>query len=132
MKCGRAIVEGGRGTAARSLAILGAILQFAVRRKLIPANPAKGVRPFKGGKKERFLSEAEVADALAAMEREHRLNARAAAAVRLLLLTGVSQVGDPVAALGMGRLRTWLPKAPRQQNRGKGGASRRCGIGAAE
>ena len=135
MKCGRAIVEGGRGTAARSLALLGAILQFAVRRKLIPANPAKGVRPFKGEKKERFLSEAEVArlaDALAAMEREHRLNARAAAAVRLLLLTGVSQVGDPVAALGMGRLRTRLSKAPRQQDRGKGGASRRCGIGAAE
>ena len=67
------------------------MLQFAVRRKLIPANPAKSVRLFKGEKKERFLSEAEVArlaDALAAMEREHRLNARAAAAVRLLLLTG--------------------------------------------
>ena len=41
---GRAIVEGGRGSAARSLAVLGAMLQFAVGRKLIPANPAKGVR----------------------------------------------------------------------------------------
>jgi hypothetical protein len=37
-KRGRAIVEGGRGTAARSLAVLGAMLQFAVGRKLIPAN----------------------------------------------------------------------------------------------
>ena len=33
-KRGRAIVEGGRGTAARSLAVLGAMLQFAVARTL--------------------------------------------------------------------------------------------------
>ena len=88
---GRAIVQGGRGSAARSLAVLGAMLQFAVGRKLIPANPAKGVRLLKGEKKERFLSETEVArlaDALVAMDREHRLNPSGAAAVRLLLLTG--------------------------------------------
>jgi len=88
---GRAIVEGGRGTAARSLAVLGAMLQFAVDRKLIPTNPAKGVQLLKGEKKERFLSEAEVArlaDTLAAMEREDRLSPGASAAVRLLLLTG--------------------------------------------
>ena len=90
-KRGRAVVDGGRGTAARSLAVLGAMLQFAVGRKLIPANPAKGVPLFKGQKKERFLSEAEVArlaDALATLERERRLSPNSAAAVRLLLLTG--------------------------------------------
>jgi integrase len=90
-KRGRAIVEGGRATAARSLAVLGAMLQFAVGRKLIPANPAKGVRLLKGNRKERFLSEAEVArlaETLVAMEREHRLSLSAVAAVRLLLLTG--------------------------------------------
>jgi len=67
------------------------MMQFAVGRKLVPANPAKGVQLLKGDKKERFLSEAEVAklaDTLAAMERDHRLNPTAAAAVRLLLLTG--------------------------------------------
>jgi integrase len=88
---GRAIVEGGRGTAARSLAVLGAMLQFAFERKLIASNPAKGVRLLKGQPKERFLSEAEVArlgDTLAAMQAEHRLSANAADAVRLLLLTG--------------------------------------------
>ena len=88
---GRAIVKGGRGTAARSLAVLGAMLQFAVGRKLIPMNPAKGVRLLKGQKKERFLSEAQVAnlaEALSAMEAERRLSATAAAAVRLLMLTG--------------------------------------------
>jgi integrase len=90
-KRGRAIVEGGRGTAARSLAVLGAILEFALRRKLIPLNPAKGVRLLKGEKKERFLSEAEVArlaDTLSAMEHNKRLRPTAAAAIRLLLLTG--------------------------------------------
>jgi integrase len=89
-KQGRAIVEGGKGTAARSLAVLGAMLQFGVARGVLPANPAKGVKLFKGEKKERFLSEAEVAalgDALSEMEAEG-LNKNAAAAVRLLLLTG--------------------------------------------
>lgn len=90
---GRAIVDGGPGTAARSLAVLGAMLEWAAHpdRKLTPANPAKGVRLLKGGKRERFLSEAELArlaDALAAMEGEHRLSPTATAAIRLLLLSG--------------------------------------------
>jgi integrase len=90
-KHGRAIVEGGRGTAARSLAVLGAMLQFAVARKLIPENPAKGVPLYKGEKKERFLSEAEVArwaDTIAQMQRDGRLHPSAAAGLRLLVLTG--------------------------------------------
>jgi integrase len=89
-KRGRAIVRGGKGTAARSLAVLGAMLQFGVGRGILPANPAKGVKLFHGERKERFLSETEVArlaDALAAMEIEG-LNKNAAAAIRLLLLTG--------------------------------------------
>ena len=88
---GRAIVAGGRGTAARSLAVLAAMLQFAVARRLLGANPAKAVPLLKGVKRERFLSEIELArlaDVLAAMESEHRLRAEAAAAVRLLLFTG--------------------------------------------
>lgn len=90
-KRGRAIVEGGRGTAARSLAVLGAMLQFAVGRRLIMANPAKGVPLLKGVQKGRFLCEAEVArlaDTLVAMENEHKVSTTAATAVRLLLLTG--------------------------------------------
>ena len=90
-KHGRAIVEGGRGTAARSLAVLGAMLQFGVGRKLIPTNAAKGIRLLKLEKKERFLSESEVArlaDTLALMESEQKLSRTAATAVRLLLLTG--------------------------------------------
>jgi integrase len=90
-KRGRAIVEGGRGTAARSLAVLGAMLQFAVGHKLIPSNPAKGVALLKGAKKERFLSEVEVAtlaEAVSGMVAERKLSATAAAGVRLLMLTG--------------------------------------------
>ena len=56
---GRAIVKGGKGTAARSLAVLAAMLQFGVGRGLLPSNPGRGVKPYKGEKKERFLSEAE-------------------------------------------------------------------------
>jgi integrase len=87
---GRAIVEGGKGTAARSLAVLGALLQFGVGRGQLAANPAKGVRLFKGDKKERFLSEKEVAtlaDTLTELEGE-ALNPMMAAAIRLLMLTG--------------------------------------------
>ena len=89
-KRGRAIVDGGPGTAARSLAVLGAMLEWALHpdRKLISANPAKGVKLLKGGKRERFLSEAELArlaDALEAMEVEHRLSPIATASIRLLL-----------------------------------------------
>ena len=77
--------------AARSLAVLAAMLQFGVGRRLLPSNPARGVKLYKGEKKERFLSEAEVsrlAETLATMEAEHALPAVAAAAIRLLLLTG--------------------------------------------
>lgn len=88
---GRALVRGGKGTAARSLAVLGAMLQFATRHGLILSNPAKGVPLLKGERKERFLSEAELAklaDTLSVMEAEAAMSPTAAAAIRLLLLTG--------------------------------------------
>jgi len=88
---GRAVVRGGKGTAARSLAVLGAMLQFAVGRNLLPVNPARGVPLLRGEKKERFLSDIEVArlaDTIAAMEAETAITASTARAVRLLLLTG--------------------------------------------
>jgi integrase len=88
---GRAIIEGGNGTAARSLAVLGAMLQYAVNSGLISTNPAKGVPLLKGVRKERFLSEMEIAklaDVLNSMERQQRINPSAVAAMRLLMLTG--------------------------------------------
>jgi integrase len=88
---GRAIVSGGRGAASRSLAVLGALLEFGVGRKVIPVNPARGVPLLKMQNRERFLSEAEVArlaDAIAGMESEGSLSRTAATAIRLLLLSG--------------------------------------------
>jgi integrase len=88
---GRVIVEGGRGAAARSLGVLGALLQFGVNRGLLPTNPARGVPLLRGEKKERFLSDAEVArlgDALTTMETEGAINPCMAAAIKLLLVTG--------------------------------------------
>ena len=67
------------------------MLQFGVGRALLPTNPAKGVKLYQGEKKERFLSESEVArlaETLAAMEAEGVINSITAATVRLLLLTG--------------------------------------------
>ncbi|MDD4617050.1 MAG: tyrosine-type recombinase/integrase [Alphaproteobacteria bacterium] len=88
---GRAIVKGGKGTAARSLAVLGAMLQFAVGRNLIASNPAKGVKLFKGNKKEKFLSEKEISilfDGLKIMEDTFTISKQLANVIRLLLLTG--------------------------------------------
>jgi integrase len=87
---GRAIVSGGKGTAARSLAVLGTVLSFAVTRGLRPDNPARGVRLFANQRRERFLSFAEITrigEALSKLE-EEGVNAAAIAAIRLLMLTG--------------------------------------------
>jgi integrase len=87
---GRAIVTGGKGTAARSLGTLAAMLDWALRRGIVPVNPAKGVRPYKDEKRERFLTLAEVTrlgEALARAEAQG-VNPAAIAAIRLLLTTG--------------------------------------------
>ena len=90
-KFGRAIVRGGKGTAARATSVLAAMMAFAVRRKLIADSPAKGVELAKGRKMERFLVEREVlalAEALATMEETAKLSGTMANAIRLLMLTG--------------------------------------------
>jgi len=87
---GRAIVEGGKGTATRTVGLLGGIFTFAVNRGLRPDNPVRGVKRFKDRRGERYLSPAELArlgEALAAAERDGE-NPTAIAAVRLLVLTG--------------------------------------------
>ncbi|MDP4006702.1 site-specific integrase [Methylobacterium sp. NEAU K] len=114
---GRAIVEGGRGAATRTVGLLGGIFTFAVRRKFRPDNPVQGVKRFKDKRNERYLSQPEMARvgavlaaseaawaahevaiaAWAAAGRTGRppklpaeaLNPSAANAVRLLLLTGM-------------------------------------------
>ena len=81
------------------------MLQFAAGRKLIAANPAKGVRLLKGEKKERFLTEAEVArlaDTLTAMERASAQLCRRGGG-QVAAADWLPQVGDFVPPLGLGR-----------------------------
>jgi integrase len=65
---GRAIVRGGKGAAARALAVLGAIYAFAIRRKLVAHNPTAGVKAPKGSSPGRFLTDCEWQRLGAAME----------------------------------------------------------------
>lgn len=89
-KHGRAIVEGGKGTATRTVGLLGGIMSFAVSRQLRPDNPVRGVKRYPDRKGERYLSAAELArlgEALASMEQEGA-NPAAIAIIRLLAFTG--------------------------------------------
>jgi integrase len=52
----RAIVKGGRGVAARALAVLSAVYTFGVRKGVVHANPTKNVKPSKGKSPGRFLT----------------------------------------------------------------------------
>ncbi len=87
---GRAIVRGGRGTASRTVGLLGGILSFALNRGLRADNPARGVPRFKDRKGERYLSAEEWAmlgEGLAKADAE-RANPTALAIIRALALTG--------------------------------------------
>lgn len=59
-KHGRAIVRGGKGTATRTVRLLGGIFSYAVARGYIESNPRFGVKVYADGKGERFLSSDEL------------------------------------------------------------------------
>ncbi len=86
---GRARVTGGRGTASRTVGLLGGILTFAVKVRVRPDNPVRGVARYTDARRERYLSGEELArlgDALTAFESGQPV---AVAAIRLLALTGL-------------------------------------------
>jgi hypothetical protein len=60
-KHGLARVTGGKGTATRTMGLLGAIFSFAVQRKLRGDNPVRGVKRHKDGQRNLRLSESEYA-----------------------------------------------------------------------
>jgi integrase len=89
-KQGRARVTGGRGIAARCVALLGGIYSFAHRRRLVDENPVKGVQLYGLEPRERYLTNDELSrlgEVLTDMDASG-FNPQAIAAVRLLLFTG--------------------------------------------
>lgn len=55
-KHGRAIVRGGKGTATRTVRLLGGIFSYAVAQGYIESNPRHGVKLYADGKGERYLT----------------------------------------------------------------------------
>lgn len=83
-------VKGGKGTASRTVGLLGGIFTYAVKHKLRADNPVRGVARYRDNKSERFLSAKELGqlgDALAEAERDGR-NRLGLAVIRLLATTG--------------------------------------------
>lgn len=82
--------RGGKGTASRTLGLLGAIFAFAVREEIRSDNPVRGVPKFKDNQSQRFLAADELVrltTALKAAEDED-VNAHGLNVIRLLTLTG--------------------------------------------
>lgn len=81
---------GGRGVSARTVGMLGAILEFAKRHGTIADNPARGIRRFADNKLRRFLNASELRTLGVAMRKAERDgdNRTGIAAIRALLLTG--------------------------------------------
>jgi integrase len=89
-KRGLARVTGGKGTATRTVGLLGAIFAYAVRNRMRADNPVHGVIRFADGKRERRLSDDEylaLSVALRKAETEGVWPA-AIAATRFLAVTG--------------------------------------------
>ncbi len=90
IKRGKAVVEGGLGTAARTAGLLGGILTFAVNEGVRPDNPARGVRRPAGKRRKRRLSAGEwrqLGKALAAAEQDGE-TWQVVGCIRLLAFTG--------------------------------------------
>ena len=82
--------RGGKTAATKSVKLLRAIFVFAIGRKLCTENPAREVKVFADGKRDRFLSQAELSrlgDALNAAEAQGAEPGHIAI-IRLLSLTG--------------------------------------------
>jgi integrase len=87
---GRAIVEGGKGTAARTVGLLGGILSFAVSEGIVPFNPVRGIRRPADGRRRVRLSDLQYAALGRALDMAESgpEPGHTVAAIRLLALTG--------------------------------------------
>jgi integrase len=88
---GLARVKGGKGTATRTVGLLGAIFTYAVRQGIRADNPVHGVERYADGRRERRLSNEEYAvlgKALREAEAQEKIWPSAIAMARFLALTG--------------------------------------------
>jgi len=84
------VTTGGKGVASRTIGMLGTILEFARKRKIVAENVARDVDKLPDGKQERFLTATEIGT-LGATMRAAEANGEsetAFAAIRFLLLSG--------------------------------------------
>ena len=82
--------RGGRGVAARTVSMMGTILEYARRQGLVTTNVARGVLKYAIGKRTRFLSYDEISELGKAVRiaAEHGENQTALAAITALAMTG--------------------------------------------
>jgi integrase len=88
---GLANVRGGKGTASRTVGLLGSIFTYALRHGMRPDNPVRGVERFADGQRNRRLSDEEYAAIGAALrnaEKDGEICPPAIALTRFLLVTG--------------------------------------------
>jgi hypothetical protein len=96
-------VQCGKGTATRTVGLLGAIFAYAVRYRMRPDNPVHGVMRFADGRRGRRLQDEEYAALGEALRKADAAGMwpPAVAATRFLALTGWRRRGVGVA-LGRG------------------------------
>jgi integrase len=89
-KRGRAIVDGGPGTATRTVGLLGGILTFAISEGIRTDNPVRGVIRFADGKRRVVLTPGQYRNLGRALELASQRceNSKAIAGVWLIALTG--------------------------------------------